>query len=411
MLSDAKIRALQPREKPYRVTDGNGLTLRVAPTGVLSWQMHFTWESRRQILSFGLYPDVPLKRAREKLMAARVMLADGKDPRETLCRSWKRATLRESLQTVFDEWLKLQSKRMAAATLSKTRWLAKPILAKLGSWPMTSIKAPDLLTALRRWEEAGHNESAHRARQIMGQVFRYAISTGRAQHNIVADLRDALAPVVTTNHAGLTDPAQVGGLLLAIDGYQGQPSVQAALRLAPLVFLRSWELRGADWQEFQLEGAEPYWLVPPERMKKDRPHVVPLARQAVTILAELHALTGPSGLVFPGLRTRERPISNNTLNAALRRLGYANDEHVLHGFRTTASTLLRERDFPPEVVEMQLSHVQQDETAGAYNKAKYLPKRREMMQAWADYLDSLKTRATNRPAAPGHAESARGQAA
>lgn len=388
-LSDKAIRSLKPRKKPYRVTDGQGLCLRVSPKGALSWQVLFRWNRKRQILSLGPYPEVSIKRAREKLLAARVMLADGRDPREVMCRRWQRAKTGETLQQVFEEWITLQQASLAQITIDKARWLVAPVLADLGSRPIASITAADLLASLKKIEAQGKRESAHRAKQRVGQVFRYAIAHGKAQHDITANLRGALAPVVTTSHAALTDPVKVGELLRAIDGYQGQPSVQAALRLSPLVFLRSRELRGADWSELQLEGAAPEWRVPGERMKMGRLHIVPLSKQAVAILRELYALTGPSGLVFPGLRSRHRPISSNTLNAALRRLGYANTDQVQHGFRTTASTLLHEQGFNSDWIEMQLAHWP-DGVRGVYNHALYLPGRREMMQAWADYLDTLK---------------------
>jgi integrase len=394
-LSDAKIRALKPREKPYRVTDGQGLCLRVAPTGALSWQLHFALRGRRQILSLGLFPEVSIRRAREKTFAARMMLADGKDPRETMCRGWQRAAQDETLQAIFDEWLRIEGGALSVFTVSKVQYAIAPVLLELGARPISSIKPPELLAALRKIEAQGKHATAHRARQRVGQLMRYAIATGRAEHDITADLRGALAPVVTTNHAAIVDPGKLGELLKSIDSYVGQPSTQAALRLAPLVFLRSWELRGADWKEFQLEGATPEWRVPGTRMKMKEQHIVPLARQAVAILRELHALTGPAGLVFPGLISSERPIAHQTLNVALKRMGYAHEDHVIHGFRATASTLLNERGYHPDLIELQLAHAERNKVRAAYNRAQRLPERRQMMQAWADYLDGLKAGSSN----------------
>jgi integrase len=267
---------------------------------------------------------------------------------------------------------------------------ARMVFERIGKRPIREITAPELLSALRKIESRGHHETAHRAKQKCGRVFRYAIVTGRADRDITADLRGALVPVVSKNHASLTDPAEVGALLRAIDGYEGQPITAAALKLAPLVFVRPGELRGARWPEFDLDNAE--WRIPAERMKMGEQHIVPLARQAVAILRELRELTGGGlgELVFPSLLSLDRPMSNNTVNTALRRLGYTKEQMTGHGFRSMASTLLNEQGYSPDVIELQLAHAERNKVRAAYNKAQRLAERRKMMQAWADYLDGLR---------------------
>jgi integrase len=245
-----------------------------------------------------------------------------------------------------------------------------------------------LLVVLRRIEARGRHETAHRIRALAGRVLRYAVATGRAQHDVAADLKDALAPVKSRNFASVTDPTRVGELMRAIDGYSGYPVTALALKLAPLVFVRPGELRAAEWSEFQLANAE--WRIPAARMKMKEPHIVPLARQTVAIVRELEPLARGGRYLFPSLRTRDRPMSENTINAALRRLGYSSEEQTGHGFRSMASTLLNEQGFPPDVIELQLAHTERNKVRAAYNKAQRLPERRKMMQAWADYLDGLR---------------------
>jgi len=255
---------------------------------------------------------------------------------------------------------------------------------------VNAITAQELLAALRRIEARGKHETAHRVRALAGRVLRFAVATGRAAHDVAADLKDALAPVKSRNFASVTDPVRVGQLVRAIDGYDGQPMTALALKLAPLVFVRPGELWGAEWSEFDLENAE--WRIPGSRMKMGELHIVPLSVQAVTILRELQVLTGTLRLVFPSLLSLDRPMSENTINAALRRLGYSGDEQTGHGFRSMASTLLNEQGFPPDVIELQLAHSERNKVRAAYNRAQRLAERREMMQRWADYLDGLRAR-------------------
>jgi integrase len=329
---------------------------------------------------------VSLKRAREKRDEARSLIADGVDP--SLKRQAEKLAHADTFEAIAREWLAKQP--FTEKTLEKAEWTFNDLIFPfIGSRPIKSITAPDVRTSvLRRLESRGKHETAHRTKQRIGQVFRYAIATGRAERDVTADLRGALAPVVTTNHAAVTEPAKIGELLRAIDGYHGQPATEAALKLAPLVFVRPGELSAATWAEFDLDGAE--WRIPEERMKMREYHLVPLSRQAVTILRDLHPVTGPDGYVFPGLRDPNRPMSENALTAALRRMGYTGDEMTAHGFRSIASTALNELGYEPDVIELQLAHRERNKVRAAYNRAQQLPKRRAMMQAWADYLDGLK---------------------
>jgi integrase len=386
MLTETRIRATKPQENPYKVFDERGLFLLVTPAGGRLWRFKYRYSGTEKLLALGAYPDVALKRAREKRDAARALVADGQDPGEL--RRAEKAAQSDTFKSIVAEWLDRQADEKAAITVSKARWLLGFLLKDLGSKPISDIKPQQLLASLRKIEATGAHESAARARQKFSQVVRYAIATGRAERDITHDLRGALAPVVTKSHASITDPARVGELMRAIDGYVGQPATAAALKLAPLLFVRPGELRAADWSEFNLANAE--WRIPANRMKMGEQHLVPLSRQAVAVLRELEPLTGPTGLVFPSLRSPLRPISNNTINAALRRLGYAGDEQTGHGFRSMASTLLNEQGFPPDVIELQLAHAERNTVRATYNKAQRLAERRKMMQAWADYLDGLK---------------------
>ena len=390
-LTDTKIRTAKPRERPYKLFDGGGLYLMVAAqkdgTPSRYWRLKYRIGGKEKVLAIGTYPDINLREAREAAADARKLLVRGADPSEKKRSS--KIVQADTFQAVAEEWLGLQAKKLAPVTLEKGRWMLETfIYPRLGDKLINEIKAPELLAALKAIEAKGRHETATRTKQRVGQVMRYAIATGRAERDITADLRGALAPVPTKNRAAITDPARVGELLRAIDGYQGEPATAAALNLAPLTFVRPGELRGAEWREFDLKGAE--WRIPGERMKMGDAHIVPLSSQAVEILTGLQALTGSGRYLFPSLRSRERPMSENTLNAALRRLGYTTDEMTAHGFRAMASTLLNEQGFAPDVIELQLAHAERNKVRAAYNRAQRLPERRKMMQAWADYLDGLK---------------------
>ena len=402
--SDATIKAKKPEAAPYRLPDGDGLYLLIRPDGKKWWRLDYTHAGKRKTLSLGTYPDTGLALARRKAAAERELVAAGIDPsaarksekaqraetRETERRLAEGIPLADSFEAIAREWFDKFSPGWVASHGDKIiRRLERDIFPWLGARPIAKIKAPDLLSALRRIEERGAIETAHRALQNCGQVFRYAIATGRAERDISTDLRGALVPVSKTHLPAITDPKQIGGLLRSLDGYAGFFVTKCALRLAPLVFVRPGELRKAEWSEIDLDNGE--WNIPAARMKMREPHLVPLSRQAVEILRELHAVTGRSQYVFPGARTNGRPMSDNAVLAALRRMGIPKEEMSGHGFRAMARTVLDEvLGFRPDWIEHQLAHAVRDPNGRAYNRTAHLTKRREMMQAWADYLDSLK---------------------
>jgi integrase len=299
----------------------------------------------------------------------------------------ERANSANSFETIAREWLGKQP--FSPKTLKKAVWTFEDLLFPyIGSRPVAALTPPQLLEVFRRLERRGKHETAHRAKQRVGQVLRYAIATGRAERDPTADLRGALAPIKVTNRAAVTDPRDVAELLRALHGYQGHFIVEAALKLAPLVFVRPGELRGAEWPEIDLDAAE--WRIAAHRMKMRRPHLVPLAKQAVVILREIEPLTGRGRYVFPSPRSAQRPLSDNAITAALRRIGYTGEQMSWHGFRAMASTRLNELGYPPDIIELQLAHQERNEVRAAYNRAQRLDERRKMMQAWADYLDGLR---------------------
>lgn len=387
MLTETKIKAAKPLEKPYKLTDDRGLHLLITPAGSKLWRFRYRHAGRENMLGLGAYPDVGLKAAREKRDEARKHVAAQVDP--VAVKRAERAAQADTFEVIADEWLKKQ--RYEPATLEKAKWTFRDLIFPfIGSTPVKALTPSVILNVLRKIEARGKHETAHRTRQRISQVIRYAIATDRAESDPTRDLRGALTAIEVTNRPAITEPAKVGTLLRAIDGYDGEPTTRAALRLAPLVFVRPGELRAAEWREFTLEGDEPTWRIPGVRMKMGTEHVVPLSSQAVEILDGLQRLTGHGRLVFPSLRSRERPISENTLNAALRRMDFAQDEMSAHGFRAMASTLLNEQGFPPDVIELQLAHQERNKVRAAYNRAQRLAERRTMMQAWADFLDGLR---------------------
>lgn len=390
-LTDTAIRKAKPTDKPQRLFDGGGLYLELSPAGGKWWRLKYRFGGKEKRLSLGTYPDTGLADARGKRDAARKLLGAGIDPGEQ--RKAVKAAGEErtanSFAVIAAEWLALQKPRMATATLEKAKWTFDELVNPwIGSRPIAAIDAPELLKLLRRIEERGAHETAHRTKQRCGQVFRYAISTGRAKHDPTADLRGALAPVVSKSRAAITDPTKVGDLLRAIDAYQGSLVTKCALRLAPLVFVRPGELRKAEWSEIDLDVAQ--WRIPAARMKMREEHIVPLAPQAVAILRELYPLTGRGKYVFPSYRGKARTMSENTVNAALRYMGFDKDTMTGHGFRAMASTRLNEMGWTPDVIERQLAHAERNKVRAAYNRAQYLDERTRMMRAWADYLDGLR---------------------
>lgn len=410
MLSDAKARAAKAREKPYKLHDERGLHLYVSTTGAKSWRFKYRIHGREKLISFGLYPDVSLADARDKRDDARKLVAKEIDP--SAKRQAEKAAHANTFEAIAREWIDLATKQpkdgvartVDPGTIDRMRRrLERYIFPHLGKRPISTITAPDLLTALRRIEATGSHETAHRTRSACGRIFRYAIATGRAERDVSADLKGALVPVESKSFAALTDPRRVGELLRAIDGYQGEPATMAALKLAPLVFVRPGELRAAEWSEFDLDATiqigkqtkpAPEWRIPAERMKMRERHIVPLSTQAVEIVEELRPYTGERRFLFPSMRGRDRYMSENTIGAALRRLGFTKDEMSAHGFRSMASTLLNELGFAGDVIERQLAHKPRDKIRAAYNRAELLAERRTMMQAWADYLDSLRSGGT-----------------
>jgi integrase len=392
-LSDSAIRNAKAAGKARRLFDGSGLYLEVTPTGSKLWRQKYRHAGKEKLLAHGIYPAVSLKDARERCAQARVLLAQGIDPgtqRKTQ-KATDKVRAANTFETVAREWMARQTG--AEVTLNKNRWLLETFLfPEIGSLPLVDITARVLLDALRKIEATGKLETANRAKIKAGQVFRFAVLEGKAENDPTASLRGALKQSETKHHAAVTDPARIGELLRAIDGFNGQPVTCAALKLAPLVFVRPGELRHAEWQEIDLDGA--VWRIPAARMKMKAAHIVPLAKQAVAILRELRPLTGSGRYLFPSLRTSDRPMSENTVNAALRRMGYTSEEATGHGFRSMAATRLNELGWNADAIERQLAHAESNKVREAYtHAAQYLGERRKMMQAWADYLDGLRTNA------------------
>ncbi|WP_419174420.1 tyrosine-type recombinase/integrase [Desulfosediminicola sp.] len=388
-LTDTAIRNAKPKEKPYKLTDGRGLYLLVNKSG-----KYFRWDYRfagkRKTLALGVYPDIRLKEVREKHEDFRRLLAKDIDPMEykKKVKAEIHAEVTHSFESVSREWF-LKNKTVWTEKHAKTviGRLENNVFPWLGNLNVGAISAPVLLETLRRIEERGANETAHRVKQICGQVFKYAIATGRAERDPSADLKGALSPTRAKSMATITDPNKIGQLMRAIHGYEGHLITRCALKLAPLLFVRPGELRHAEWDEIDLKGAQ--WKIPAEKMKMRKVHIVPLSSQAVHIFHELQPLTGSEKFAFPSLRSGSRPMSNNTVNAALRRMGYSKEELTGHGFRSMASTLLHENGWNTDVIERQLAHVESSTVKRAYNHAEHLPERRKMMQWWADYLDGL----------------------
>ncbi len=391
-LSDTAIKNAKPGAKPIKLSDEKGLYLLIPPSGGKWWRLKYRVDGKEKLLSLGTYPEVSLKDARERRDEARKLLAAGVDPSENrkATKAAKSDRAANSFEVLSREWFSKHSPNWTAGHADKIiQRLERDIFPWIGGKPVADITAPELLAALRRIETRGAVETAHRALQNCGQVFRYAIATGRAERDPSPDLKGALPPVKQTHLAAITDPKEIAALLRAIDDYQGQFVTKCALRLAPLFFVRPGELRRAEWAEFDLDNAE--WNIPAERMKMREPHLVPLSAQAVAILRELHAFTGQSKYVFPGARTNGRPMSDNAILAALRRMGFAKDEMSGHGFRAMARTILDEvLGVRPDFIEHQLAHAVRDPNGRAYNRTAHLAERRKMMQQWADYLDKLK---------------------
>lgn len=390
-VSEVKIRNAKPKEKFYKLADSEGLYLLVTEKGAKLWRFRYRFDGKEKLLALGKYPHISLLDARQRRDEARRQLAKGIDP-GAVRKAQKQASIQETetFEVIAREWhTRFNSnwtKGHAETIMSR---LERDLFPWIGKRPIAAIKAPELLAVLRRVESRGALESAHRIRTICGQVFRYAVATGRAERDPAADLKGALPQPAEKHMAAITEPIKVAELLRAIDGYQGSFVVKYALQLAPLVFVRPGELRHAEWAEIDFENTQ--WNIPAGKMKMKEPHLVPLSRQAIEILTELKELTGASRYIFPSGRSFDRPMSNNAILAALRRMGYTKDEMSAHGFRAMARTMLDEiLQIRPDFIEHQLAHAVRDPNGRAYNRTAHLNERIKMMQMWADYLDELR---------------------
>jgi integrase len=392
-LSPTQISNTKPTDRLQKLADGGGLYLAVFPTGGKSWRFKYRYGGKEKLLTFGQWPAMSLAAARKKRDEARRLLAEGIDPgaERQAERARREALAANTFEAVAREWIERHlSKKSQAYRERVVSQLERFVFPVIGERPIAELTAPDILEVIRRVEKLNILETAHRVRQVVGQVVRYAVATGRAQADPTPALRGALPPAPTRHMAAPDDPAKVGEILRALEAFQGTPVVAAAIRLLPYVFVRPGELRTMRWADVDLEAAE--WRF--EASKTRTPHVVPLSRQALAILRDLKPLTGhlPGGWVFPNERTSLRPMSDMAVNAALRRLGISTrDELTGHGWRAVARTLLHERlGYPAEVIEHQLAHAVPDALGRAYNRTRFLEMRREMMQRWADYLDKLR---------------------
>jgi integrase len=394
-LTDVAIRNAKPRPKPYKLGDSLGLFLLVQPAGGKLWRLKYRVDGKEKKLSIGSHPEVGLAEARRRRDDARELLSFGKDP----SREKKRKKVQAQIQaettfaTIATEFCEKRrrdgQKAWAPATATRSEYLLSLLKGSIGKLPIADIEPADVLSAVRKIEGKGKLESARRTLQLASAVFRYAVATARLSSDPTRDLRGALTAPTVTHYGAIIDPVRVGELLRAIDGYEGQPITKLAMQLAPHVFVRPGELRHAEWAEFDLEGA--LWTIPASKTKMRKDHLVPLSRQAIAILEDTRTLTGPEGYVFPSIRSRRRPMSDNTINAGLRRLGYATDEMTAHGFRAMASTLLNESGkWHPDAIERALAHGDADKVRAAYHRGTHWNERVAMAQWWSDHLDGLR---------------------
>ena len=392
MLTDQKIKNLKEKDKQYKVTDEKGMFLLIKTNGGKYWRFKYRFAGKEKSLSIGVYPEISLKQARLKRDEAKKLLSNNIDPSE-IKQSAKLSESEDSFEYVAREWhIKHKTHWTISYAERVLTRLEKDVFPWIGKNPINEINAPELLTVFRRVENRGALDTSHRVMQNCGQVFRYAVATGRADRDPTNDLKGALPPVRKKHLASITEPKKIGGLLRALDGYDGTFVVKCALKVAPLVFVRPVELRTAEWEHIDFDTKE--WRIPPEKMKMRVLHIVPLSKQALDILNEIKPLTGSGRYVFPSIRTDTRPMSENTVLGAIRRLGYEKGEMTGHGFRSMASTILNEQGWNRDAIERQLAHAERDSVRASYNYAEFLPERREMMQKWADYLDALKDEPT-----------------
>ena len=394
-LTEIKVKSIKPEEKTKRYFDGGGMYLEVTPKGGKYWRYKYRYSGKEKRLALGVYPDVSLKSAREKLFEARKLLDQDIDPSQH--KQDKKLLRTEAAQNSFraiaEEWIRKQASSWSEIHTNKVqRMLNKDLLPWLGTRPISEIAPRELLNVVRKLEDRGALESAKRTKQVAGQVFRYGVAIGVCERDPSQDLKGALATPVKTHRAAVTEPKEVGRLLLALDGYDGSPTVQAALKLAPLTFVRPGELRHAEWSEIDWGAQE--WKIPSHKMKARADHIVPLSRQSLEALNEIQPLTGHRQYIFPSGRSPKRPMSNNAVLAAMRRMDIPKDQMSGHGFRAMARTILDEvLGYRVDWVEHQLAHAVRDVHGRAYNRTAHLEGRKEMMQHWADYLDQLKTEA------------------
>ncbi|WP_299195396.1 integrase arm-type DNA-binding domain-containing protein [uncultured Erythrobacter sp.] len=394
-LTDVAVRKARPKAKAYKMGDSLGLFLLVQPSGGRLWRLKYRIDGREKKLGLGTYPEIGLAEARSRRDAAREQLAQGKDPSREKQREKARKKLGAentfaSIAAEFCEKRKHDGSRAwAPATAKRCEYLLSVLNSSIGNLPIADIEPADILIAVRRIESKGKLESAKRTLQLAGSVFRYAVATARLKSDPTRDLRGALMNPTVTHYGAVLDPTGAGELLRAIDGYEGQPITKLAMQLAPHVFVRPGELRHAEWSEIDFDKA--LWTIPASKTKMRKDHLVPLSRQALAILEEAYRLTGPDGYVFPSVRTRRRPMSDNTINAGLRRLGYTTDEMTAHGFRAMASTLLNESGkWNPDAIERALAHGDSDKVRAAYHRGAHWKERVKMMKWWSDYLDQLR---------------------
>lgn len=391
-LTNVQIKQVQPKEKDFKIYDEKGLFLLVKRNGAKYWRFKYRFSGKEKYMAFGVYPEVSLKDAREYRDKARSLIRDDLDPMDE--RKKRRLAIENAHSNDFEiiarEWFAKEKDAWADSHIKKQLGLIENnLIPYLGQLPIREITPPILLDCLRKIEARGALETARRTKQVSGQIFRYAIATGKADRDPSFDLKGALKTPQTRHFSAITEPKQFGDLLRSIDGFDGTAVVATALKLAPLLFVRPGELRHMEWTEIDFDKRE--WRLPAEKMKMKQPHIVPLATQAIHLLETIQPLTARWQYVFTGERSRRRPMSDNALNAALRRLGYTKEEHTTHGFRASARTLLDEElEFDAKYIEHQLSHEVRDPLGRAYNRTKHLSQRKEMMQSWADYLDRLK---------------------
>lgn len=391
-LTDTAVRNAKPKEKPYKLGDSGGLFLLVQPSGGKLWRLKYRLDGREKKLGIGIYPDIGLGDARKRRDHARELIANGRDPsrEKQLAKQRAKVSAGNTFGEIASEFIdKRRREGMASSTADKSEYYIARMGVTFARLPIVEITAPDVLAVLRRIEATGNYETARRVLQLAGRVFRYAVATARLGSDPTRDLRGALTAPTPKHYGAITDAKRAGELLRAIDGYEGHPITKLAMQISPHVFVRPGELRHAEWGEIDLDAG--LWTIPAEKMKMRRAHLVPLSRQTIDLLRQIYEITGPDGYLFPSMRTRSRPMSENTINAGLRRLGYSGDDMTAHGFRAMASTLLNESGkWSPDAIERALAHGDGDKVRAAYHRGQHWQERVEMAQWWSNHLDTLR---------------------